>query len=397
MKLHASTIIASKKISQARVRLMLTHPFFGALCMHLNAVAHPINSDPICTDGESMWFDPDAIAEWPQDTVQAAVAHEILHCANGHPWRQGDRQHELWNVACDHAVNHLLKKDGFAVGEDWLCDARFENMAAEVIYATLLREQQQSKPEEPSPQPGAGQPSDNAPPKQGMPGGIIPPQLEVGQDPKQECDRLEHHWKVAVQQAANVAAMQGNESASAESSLKEARREIIDWRAELRRHMQEICADDYSWRSPSRRYLARGLVMPSLYAERMGTMVVVRDTSGSIDDETLAQFNGEIQSIAAEVKPNRFIVIDCDAKIKKVWDIEDGQDLPNLSTAFGRGGTSFIPPFEWLRDEGIEPHVMVYLTDLDGRFPQEEPDHRTIWCSTTRAARAPFGDVLELI
>ena len=41
--------------------------------------------------------------------------------------------------------------------------------------------------------------------------------------------------------------------------------------------MFERAKDDYSWSRPNRRYASMGIFMPSLYSERMGTIVVVTD------------------------------------------------------------------------------------------------------------------------
>src|SRR5208282_5738727 len=54
---------------------------------------------------------------------------------------------------------------------------------------------------------------------------------------------------------------------------------------------------DYAWTPPNRRHIARGLYLPSLRSETLGPVVVGVDTSGSIDDATLAAFAAEISAI----------------------------------------------------------------------------------------------------
>jgi hypothetical protein len=50
--------------------------------------------------------------------------------------------------------------------------------------------------------------------------------------------------------------------------------------------------------------------------------------------------------------------------------------------------------------EGINPAFLVYLTDMEGRFPAAVPYFPVLWASTTpltRARKAPFGETMEVI
>ena len=51
-------------------------------------------------------------------------------------------------------------------------------------------------------------------------------------------------------------------------------------------------------------------------------------------------------------------------------------------TIFGRGGTDFRPPFQWVADNAIEPDIFIYITDGCGPAPEIEPDYPVIWLST---------------
>jgi predicted metal-dependent peptidase len=65
--------------------------------------------------------------------------------------------------------------------------------------------------------------------------------------------------------------------------------------------------------------------------------------------------------------------------------------------ASGGGGTSFIPPFEWIKANDDEEKIdaAVYLTDLMGSFPREAPPYPVIWC-TILPGEVPFGDVVNI-
>jgi hypothetical protein len=49
----------------------------------------------------------------------------------------------------------------------------------------------------------------------------------------------------------------------------------------------------------------------------------------------------------------------------------------------------------WLKEHGIVPQTLVFLTDLCGRFPSETPQYAVIRAST-EARRAPFGHVVPM-
>ncbi|NVI09380.1 VWA-like domain-containing protein, partial [Paraburkholderia youngii] len=127
--------------------------------------------------------------------------------------------------------------------------------------------------------------------------------------------------------------------------------------------------------------------------------VFVRDSSGSVFDETQAQFDAEILVVNETVRPRRLIVLDCDTRVKQVQIFERGHAVELLPVR-GGGGTSFVDPFKRLADEGIQPTFLVYLTDMDGAFPIDEPSYPVLWASTVplrRAKKAPFGEMMEVI
>ncbi|MGD0109761.1 MAG: VWA-like domain-containing protein [Rhodopila sp.] len=137
--------------------------------------------------------------------------------------------------------------------------------------------------------------------------------------------------------------------------------------------------------------MARGLYLPSLRSETIGPVVVAVDTSGSIDDATLAAFAAEITAILDEAAPAAIHVVYCDHAIAGTETYEPG-DVIDL-TPHGGGGTAFRPVFEWIARSGIQPVSAVYLTDLCGWDFGPEPDYPVLWVSTD-LTNAPFGEVI---
>jgi predicted metal-dependent peptidase len=409
------------RIARQRTELVLSQPFFGALALRLNVREDP-SAKTFWVDGETLGYNPTYLESLSDLEVRGVVAHEVLHVANGHCWRQGARDPDRWNDACDYAINPIVLSSGMVMPKGALVDARYTGKSAEEIYGLLTQEakekQQKSPPKQPpqqqQPQPGPNgppQPDARQAPKPGGQDGAAP-----GQSPDDQVARpgsfgevrpykgpdkpvKEAEWKVAVTQAAKAAAMRGKLPGDLQAMAGEAVRPVVDWRAVLHRFAQQSSPSDYSFATPNRRYLHLGFYLPALHTPAIGDAVFVRDSSGSVFDETQAQFDAEILAVFHSLKPARLIVMDCDTRVTQVQIFERG-DSPEIKPVRGGGGTAFVDPFNRVAQDGLNPAFLVYLTDMDGRFPTVAPHYPVLWASTTpltRARKAPFGETMEVI
>src|SRR5437868_3445494 len=112
---------ASALMTRARTRLLLDHPWFGALAMRLQMLAD--ESQPTCsTDGTHLFYNSEFVASLPDSELTAIMAHEVMHCALLHCFRRGARDPEQWNRATDYAINSELQAAGFNLPSDALLD-----------------------------------------------------------------------------------------------------------------------------------------------------------------------------------------------------------------------------------------------------------------------------------
>jgi predicted metal-dependent peptidase len=96
--------------------------------------------------------------------------------------------------------------------------------------------------------------------------------------------------------------------------------------------------------------------IPGSKVKRRNKIMIAIDTSGSVDDESLAEFFGEVHHVfkaGAEVH-----IVECDAQIGNVWQYKG--KFPKKIT--GRGGTDFNPPIKFANEE-MRPDAVIYLTD----------------------------------
>ncbi len=126
----------------------------------------------------------------------------------------------------------------------------------------------------------------------------------------------EQAWDEAMHQALNLAKAQGKAPGAVEETVRDAHRSTLDWRSLLRRYMTDAAARDYSWSVPNRRFIDSGLYLPSIRSEGMGTLAVIIDTSGSVDSDALAAFWSEVREVAAEIEPERIVVLQVDAAVQ---------------------------------------------------------------------------------
>lgn len=394
---------ARDKISAARSALVLDHPFFGALALRLRMV-----EDRGCktawTDGERMGFNPSYVNSLGPSRLIAVLAHEVLHCAAGHPWRRGGRDERLWNEAADYAISCILKDAGFDIGDDWLVEPGFKGLSAEEIYERLKARagggdpdgSGASPPPESASAGGSGQ--DGAPDGSEASGGGDQQEPDFGPGevrdaPKESASQSEAEWRAAVATAAKAAKAMGRLPGGLERFAAEAVKPRIDWRAILRRFVQSAAREDYTWRMPNMRYAATGMYLPSLKNETMGPIVVFVDTSGSIGDKELSAFSAEIRSIAEEARPETLWVVYADAAVRRADEFPMGEDVQICPV--GGGGTDFRPAFEWVEKNKVKPSCAIYLTDLYGTFPKSPPDYPVLWVATSRND-VPWGEAVRL-
>lgn len=362
---------AEKMMIKARIHMLRFEPFFGSLALRLPLVErHDLKFKTLATDGQSLFYDPGWVRSNPHEIRKSGVAHEVGHCILQHMARLGSRAAGKWNEAGDYVINAMLKESGFTVPSTWLYDPKFDGMTTEQVYRLLPDSTGDKSFDLLLPAPGAG-----------------------GKATEAEEQVVAQSWAVAVVQAANGARKAGKLPASIDRFVKALLSSKADWATLLKRFITEQTREGYSWRKYNKRFAAMDIFLPGRYSEVMETLVVVADDSGSINSKVLAAFAAETNAARDAATPMRTILISCDARVNHTAVFEPGEPLVIKNK--GGGGTDFRPPFEWLAREGITPSCLVYLTDLEGRFPSHAPDYPVLWCSINNKV-APWGETVKV-
>jgi len=374
---------AQKKLTSARTAMILDSPFFGALALSLTP-KEDATCDTAWVDGRNLGYNPTFIESLDHATLVGLLAHEVMHCAMGHPWRREGRDGKQFNIACDIAINGDLKDSGFTMGKDWLFpDASQKGKSAEWIYARL--------PQQPQKTSGGGQGDGSGAGKgKNDPAGEVR-DAPTGTDENGTPAPTEGEWKQRTAEALNAAKMQGSLPGGLARMVEAALDKRIDVRSLLLRFMTERTRSDYSWSQPNTRYIAQGLYLPALHSVAMGEVAIMVDTSGSVDAASLSYARAIVEDVISECSPVRVSVWYADAKVCHIARFEQGEPL--VWEPKGGGGTDFRPALKAIEDEGTAVCVLC-ITDLYGSFP-EGCDLPVLWLATTDKI-APFGETIPL-
>ena len=430
------------RVSDCVTELLRKQPFFGSLSLRL-----PLRPDrtreTLASDGHDIRYSPQWVADTDAHFIESAIARVVLACALKHHTRRGDRDPERWQLASQLVTHAMLRDAGFTLPPDV---EAWDGVSAEEAYDRLPEPQDGESDHDSASPPGAcaSPPPDNAcgagddaesddacdpsgaddgPPEdesgdQGEPGapashdpcgtGEIMDADEradtsgAGDDVPLDVIAEEQAWDEAMHQALNLAKAEGKVPGAVEQIINNAHVSTLDWRTLLRRYMTDSARHDYSWSQPNRRFIDSGLYLPAMYCEAMGTLVVLLDVSGSIYSylEILAAFWTEVREIATELKPERVIVLQVDARLTDVAEYAT-EELPDELEAKGGGGTDFRPGFEWLEQQGIHPSVCLYFTDmLCDDYPEAEPPYPVLFCNwgapPAQWNREPWGERVDI-
>ena len=408
---------------EARRRLVERHPFIGSLALRLELV--PTNDsrmESATTDGTHIFADINYFIALSEDEQMAIIAHEVWHCAMKHFLRRGDRELNRFNYACDIETDLILLKDGFSidilpydkewVGQcaEWIYErvppflARFETKDVHLYPmknipgppsssdADADGEDASSKETESQDDKSNGNANnhndDNAKHSESASQSeYMPPQLkdadgETDSDfsPSFE-DGIEDKWNEVVDEEVRRHKQRGTLPGFMEEALTPAGKPKVDWRKQLMDYVTMIFGGERQWIPPNRRFVHKKLYLPSRERKKAIEIVLAIDTSGSVLD-CLIDFLNELVGLTESFGDYKITVIQCDTRITDVTVFDNDTPLNNAEFTFrGGGGTSFIPPFNYVANQMDElPNALIYLTDGFGDAPKTEPPYPVIWC-----------------
>jgi predicted metal-dependent peptidase len=386
-----------RQISASLLRLRRKAPFFATLALYARFVSSS-EIPTAATDGKDVFYNPEFLGALTPAHLDGVLLHEVLHAALGHVPRRGQRDPQQWNVAADIVVNGILTKNGFELPEGALLDSQLDRFSAEEVFALLQRQEEKSKLPEGGDDLLEGPPSDADGSAGDSPGAGGP--TKKSRKPRTDAERkaLEEHWRRAVAEAAAIGRTTeaGSLPLGIERAFDMADQPKLNWRTVLWRFLTPTPTDFGGF---DRRHLSRGLYLETLESESLNIIICV-DTSGSIDNEMIAQLLAEVDAILRSYPGLHCWLYYADADVYGPYRLEAGAPTP---TPEGGGGTDFRPFFaaaaELESEFGGGQVVGVYMTDGYGDFPTEAPSWPVLWAVTPGGQADelfPFGTAVRL-
>lgn len=356
----------------------------------------------LATDGETLYYDGNWLADRylrSRIYTNRAYLHVILHCMLRHLAKKRGKAPELWDLACDAAVESVLDEldypclDGGAApakrkfyGE---CRQDMPVLTAEGIYRRLLRldlsdyERAQLQ--------RAFLVDDH---------GLWDPEKRDGQE---QSRRQDEAWKdLSEKTQTGMETVLAGQSTGGEAVLEQiqvANQDDVDYRAFLRRFAvpREVMAVDgdafdYGFYTYGLQlYGNMPLVEPPETKEekRIEDFVIAVDTSMSTSGELVRQFlactYAILRSTETFTRKVNIRILQCDDQIRSDTAIHDLEELKRYMDHFelaGGSATDFRPVFEHvarLQKEGAFTSLrgLLYFTDGMGVYPQRRPPYDT--------------------
>ena len=394
-------------------RLLMDEPFFAALSRKIEkraCTAIPtagVRVDPDTAQFE-MIYNPDFFASLPEEHVRGVLKHEFYHLIFDHVTsrRPDGINPKVWNICADLAINSHIADE---LPEMACVPGRgpFEELplhkSAEWYLANFPERPEDDSDDSES---GEGEPGDgddggeggNGQPSAENPGSFDDHSgwSESGDSPEQEAanqmakERLKQSMKAAAQEASQSAKGWGTMSAAVKEEIIKRLETKVDWKKVLRYFIKtsQRAARKSSVKRINRRY---AYIHPGKKTLRQAKIAIAIDQSGSVSDEMLASFFGELNKLA---KLAEFTVVPFDTEVPedKVYVWKKGQSKPTERVSCG--GTCFDAPTDYVNANSFDG--VIILTDMEAPKPKRCKAQR-MWMTDQRGASRPYFKTNERV
>lgn len=422
---------ASLVLATTRMNFIKDFPFAGNVSMSLDLVPTRDSRNPTAaTDGRNLFFDIDFLSSLSENERMFVIGHEVYHNVLMHFARTEGRDRQLFNIATDLEVNHILRADGMSVPGGALLAEQFgfpAGLSAEEYYEMLLQNPSNLQQKLNSLQnSGSGSPSGsgsqsqrNQSPVNGQfdkhvyegdemskekgPNGMADKYGKLGEDPnfnpsldKQTMERIR---EAAVRAAQEIERQRGDLPAHLKKLINSLTEPEVNWKEVLSQFASKCVTNDPTWNRPNRRFAHMGTFLPS-HEGKMIKMAIGLDTSGSTAGD-INKFLSEVHGIVTTFGNYEVDLIQCDCDIQDVAHYDDSQPLDLINNHFeakGFGGTRMKPVFDYVAVNDLQPDVLVMFTDgyIESNLT-EAPQYPVLWVLTPDStdSNIHFGEVVK--
>lgn len=408
-----------KFVSKLQVESMLVGElaFVNSLMMQLPILVSHEEKTTVQANDLDIIINPDYLVGLSKKQQLYAMSQLAWHMALGDPVTVQNAEHkELFNLASDIYIDKMMMADHGRVLErlpdcnpQYFNRSDFDGLTRDEIYRKLIEEQEEGNggggsssaagsisndltKDRPSDAQGdadgKGQEDDQ---NDGDGQGQQTPQPMNQQELKEKLEDL-------VKNAAMQAKLAGkNIPPGIQQQLDAIYNPQVPWHQVLERIVGSYKREDYSWSRFHKGMFAHGYIIPTLYNESIGEVVVAVDTSGSISNEAYQHILGNLQFIHTNLAPSKLHLVQFTDSIHNTMISEEGDDLNEDIFKRVNGGTDVNPVFDWVENNGIKPEIMIVFTDMYMPSVKHDPDYPVIWGVIDNPnCDIPFGDRVDI-
>jgi predicted metal-dependent peptidase len=342
-----------------------------------------------------MIYNPEFFASLPEEHVRGVLKHEFYHLIFDHVTSRKPEgvNHKVWNICADLAINSHLQ------GElpEMACmpgGPNFEELPPFQTAEWYLANFPERDGDDSESGDGEGEAGD------GEPGGDSFDDhsgwSESGDSPEQEAanqmakERLKQAMKEAANEASQSAKGWGSMSGEVKQEILKRLETKVDWKKVLRYFIKtsQRAARRSSVKRINKRY---AYIHPGKKTLRQAKIAIAIDQSGSVSDDMLAQFFGELNKLA---KLAEFTVVPFDTEVdeSKVYVWKKGQNKPAERVLCG--GTCFDAPTDYVNANSFDG--VIILTDMEAPKPKRCKAQR-MWMTDQRGASRPYFKTNEKV
>ena len=421
-----------KRLLMSRLRLLVNNGFYGLLLMHM-IYALDERCETAATDGKRIFFNPGFLSGLSDTELDFVMMHEILHVVLQHCLRQGERDNERFNIACDIVVNSNILLSNRMDKRTITLRRYGESMhlapdgkegyeyTAEQVYEMLPPTKGRGRMKGQSPSEAGGPDAEDDTEEDGKGSALGRAQQKPGRRTdapavwddhtrwgmEEADDVLRDVWVKRFEDACEAISIcdpsnqRGTLPLFAERLFKQLRRPQTDWRMILNDFVQEEVVD-YSFTPPDRRFDESPFFLPDFNDkdDLVEDILFMIDTSGSMSDDMItaaySEVKGAIDQFDGKLKGWLGFF---DAAIIEPKPFENEAEFRVIKPA-GGGGTDFQIIFEYVQKHMREklPASIIILTDGFAPFPKEHLSMGipVLWLLNNDDATPPWGKTARI-
>lgn len=401
-----------QKMAKLVIALRAIRPFYAAIYEVIEKV--PDNSvATVGVSADKMVYSEEFIDNTMFDDLVFIMLHEMSHIALMHVSRMENREPRLWNVACDLYVNKLLADEfelakpgeivvvnGYNIRfpEDCLYASTIdlENDFIEKIYEDML-----DKKSDKFRYKGSGS-GDSSPNNASANIDLDLVEMDIRPSNEDSSKTLQDSHKVIADAKTRMSLKgYGDASCRLEIICNTMLKSKIDWKKLLKRYLINENIKDSSFSNPDKRMYYQNAIYPgSVDAgsdNKLRGVKICIDTSGSISDEDIMYFCGQVYSILKKYKMSAEMIY-WDTVVQSVGEFENYKQFKRVD-CYGGGGTDPECIFDYFDSKKEKPIVTLIFTDgyfdMSWVTPKVKRKYKdTIWIMTrnhNKGFREHFG------